>query len=58
MKKIKKNIALKEECVLKIEVSDSSSELIMRLETIIKNDIDTQKLPKEFDILVNKVRDK
>ena len=37
-----------EEFVLKIEISETSSDLIMRLETIVKNDITSHKLPKEL----------
>lgn len=35
----------KEQVALKIIISDSSSELVMRMEEIIKNDITSQKLP-------------
>lgn len=50
-----KNISKKnEELVLHIEVSDKSSELIMRLESIIKEDMTTHKLPTDFDSTENK----
>jgi hypothetical protein len=54
MKKNNKSEKKTEEFVLQIEISDSSSELIMRLEEIIENDITTHKLPKDFDSLKNK----
>jgi len=50
-----KNISKKnEELVLHIEVSDKSSELVMRLESIIKEDMTTHKLPTDFDSTENK----
>lgn len=54
MKKNNKSEKKTAEFVLQIEISDSSSELIMRLEEIIENDITTHKLPKDFDSLKNK----
>lgn len=50
-KKPKKN---NEELVLNIEISDTSSEMIVRLEKIIQNDIETHKLPNEFKSIENK----
>lgn len=44
-KKLKKN---HEEFFLNIEISDKNSEMIVRLEKIIENDIKTQKLPNDF----------
>lgn len=42
-----------DEFALEIEIGDSSSELIMRLEKIIESDIASHKLPKDFNSLEN-----
>ena len=50
-KKSKKN---HEEFVLDIQISDTSSEMIVRIEKIIQNDIETHKLPNDFKSIENK----
>jgi hypothetical protein len=48
MKKSEKNIKKNEELILHFEISDHSSELVMRLESIIKENLSSQKLPTDF----------
>jgi hypothetical protein len=54
MEKNKKKLKKNEELVLHIEVADKSSELVMRLESILKEDITTHKLPTDFNSTENK----
>lgn len=57
MKKNEKKTDFNQELRLEIEISDTSSELIMRLEKIILDDMTTHKLPIDFNSLENKGED-
>lgn len=54
MKKNKKISKKKEELILHIEISDKDSELVMRLDSIIKEDMTTHKIPTDFNSVENK----
>ena len=53
----KKSKILSEDYVLKIEISDESSEMIMKLEQIIHQDSISHKLPTDLNKLGNKGND-